>query len=51
MEIITDDRRIRSAMATINYCLDQDCAIILASHLGRPKGEFSEKFSISTSST
>ncbi len=43
---ITDDRRIRSALATINYCLDQDCAIILASHLGRPKGEFSEKFSL-----
>ncbi len=43
---ITDDRRIRSAMATINYCLDQDCAIILASHLGRPKGEFSEKYSL-----
>ncbi|MEA2092125.1 MAG: phosphoglycerate kinase, partial [Campylobacterota bacterium] len=29
---ISDDRRIRSAIATINYCLDQDCAIILASH-------------------
>jgi phosphoglycerate kinase len=43
---ITDDRRIRSAIATINYCLDQDCAVILASHLGRPKGEFSEKFSL-----
>ena len=43
---ITDDRRIRSAVSTINYCLDQDCAIILASHLGRPKGEFSEKYSL-----
>lgn len=43
---ITDDRRIRSALSTINYCLDQDCAIILASHLGRPKGEFSEKYSL-----
>jgi len=43
---ITDDRRIRSAVATINYCLDQDCAIILASHLGRPKGEFSDKYSL-----
>jgi len=43
---ITDDRRIRSAISTINYCLDQDCGIILASHLGRPKGEFSEKFSL-----
>ncbi len=43
---ITDDRRIRSAIATINYCLDQDCAVILASHLGRPKGEVVEKYSL-----
>jgi len=44
---ISDDRRIRSALATLNYCLDQDCAIILASHLGRPKGEVVEKYSLS----
>lgn len=43
---ISDDRRIRSALATINYCLDQDCSIILASHFGRPKGERNEKFSL-----
>lgn len=43
---ISDDRRIRSAIATINYCLDQDCAVILASHLGRPKGEVNEKYSL-----
>lgn len=43
---ITDDRRIRSALATINYCLDQDCAVILASHMGRPKGELSDKYSL-----
>jgi len=43
---ITDDRRIRSALATINYCLDQKCAIILASHFGRPKGEPDEKYSL-----
>jgi len=43
---IADDRRIRSAIATINYCLDQDCAVILASHFGRPKGEVIEKFSL-----
>ena len=43
---ISDDRRIRSAVATINYCLDQDCAVILASHLGRPKGEVNEKYSL-----
>lgn len=43
---ITDDRRIRSALATINYCLDQHCAVVLASHMGRPKGEVSEKYSL-----
>lgn len=43
---ITDDRRIRSALATINYCIDQRCAIILGSHFGRPKGEFDPEFSL-----
>lgn len=45
---ITDDRRIRSALATIKYCLDQECSIILASHFGRPKaGVFSKEDSLS----
>ncbi len=43
---ISDDRRIRSAVATINFCLDQGCAVILASHLGRPDGEMVEKYSL-----
>ncbi|MGP1561398.1 MAG: phosphoglycerate kinase [Helicobacteraceae bacterium] len=43
---ITDDRRIKSALTTIKYCIDHDCAIILASHLGRPKGEINAKFSL-----
>lgn len=44
---ITDDRRIRSALSTIKYCLDKECAIILASHFGRPKaGVFSEEDSL-----
>jgi len=43
---ISDDRRIRSAVSTINYCLDQDCAVILASHFGRPKGKVDEKYSL-----
>ncbi len=43
---ITDDRRIKSALSTIKYCLDNDCAVIIASHFGRPKGGFEEKFSL-----
>ena len=43
---ITDDRRIKSALNTIKYCLDNDCSIIIASHFGRPKNEFEDKFSL-----
>jgi len=43
---ITDDRRIRSALSTISYCLDQGCAVIVASHMGRPKGEVNSKYSL-----
>ncbi len=43
---ITDDRRIRMALPTIKYLLDHKCKIVIGSHLGRPKGEFNEKFSL-----
>ena len=43
---ITDDRRIKSALPTIKYCLDNDCSIIIASHFGRPKNGFEDKFSL-----
>ena len=43
---ITDDRRIRAALQTIRYCMDHECAIILASHMGRPKGQYDEKLSL-----
>jgi len=43
---ITDDRRIRMALPTIKYLLDNDCKVTIASHLGRPKGKFDEKYSL-----
>src|SRR5512143_2960925 len=43
---ITDDTRIRSALPTINYAIDGGAKIILASHLGRPKGKPDAKMSL-----
>ena len=43
---ITDNRRIVAALPTIKYLIEQNCRIILASHLGRPKGEFKPEFSL-----
>lgn len=43
---ITDDRRIRSTLPTINYAIDEGAKVILASHLGRPKGKVSPRLSL-----
>ena len=43
---ITDNRRIVSALPTIKYLIEQNCKIILSSHLGRPKGEVKPEFSL-----
>lgn len=43
---ITDNRRIVSALPTIKYLLEQNCKVVLCSHLGRPKGEFKPEYSL-----
>jgi phosphoglycerate kinase len=43
---ITDDTRIRAVLPTINFCLESDAKVILASHMGRPKGKRVEEFSL-----
>lgn len=43
---ITDDIRIRETIPTIKYVLDQGGAVVVASHLGRPKGKVAQEFSL-----
>jgi phosphoglycerate kinase len=43
---VTDDKRIRAALPTIQYVLDQNASLILMSHLGRPKSASDPEFSL-----
>ena len=44
--IITDDKRIRAALPTIQYLLEQNAAVIACSHMGKPKGEWKPELSM-----
>jgi phosphoglycerate kinase len=43
---IRDDTRIRASLPTINYLLEHGAKLIIASHLGRPKGKYEPKYSL-----
>ena len=47
---ITDDNRIKAALPTIKYILEQGASLVLMSHLGRPKGGFDPEFSLKAAS-
>ena len=44
--VITDDTRIRASLPTIRYVLEHRALVILASHLGRPKGKPNPEFTL-----
>ena len=43
---VSDDTRIKAALPTINYAIEKEAKIILASHLGRPKGKIVNDMSL-----
>ena len=47
---VTDDKRIKAALPTIKYVLEQGASVLLASHLGRPKGGPDAEFSLKAAS-
>ena len=44
--VITNDKRIKESLKTIQYLIDHNAKVILCSHLGRPKGEVVPEFSL-----
>src|SRR5260221_8951233 len=44
--VIEDDTRIRASLPTIHYAIDKGATVILASHLGRPKGKVVPEYSL-----
>lgn len=45
-DLITDTTRIEASLPTINYLLENGASVVLMSHLGRPKGEYKDEFSL-----
>jgi phosphoglycerate kinase len=44
--MVTDDRRIRSTLPTVNYAIDEGARVIISSHLGRPQGKRDPRYSL-----
>src|SRR5688572_11977347 len=43
---VEDDYRIKESLPTLHYLLEQDCKVVLMSHLGRPDGKRDEKLTL-----